>query len=585
MAIASDRSSGDAKDPVSFSQAETVPVTTWALLAALGLALAPLLYHYFAWSWIEGHYQYFPLLIAAVVAMVWLRRDQMLAAATTPRSALLAIGLAIAALLTLAGHLLGSGFLGILAAISAAVTLVYGTSGWGGLRKTLPVLSLLLLAIPLPLGLDNYLIFNMQFAASGLADLMLDGAGIQHVREGVLLITESGRYMTEEACSGVRSLFSSLAVVAVYSVVSYHRWPRLIINVVQTVFWVFIGNSIRVALCVYLADNVSVWFASGTGHEILSLVVFAFILGMVGNTDAILASIMPESLQWYEEPKTIKTERKRSAPPKATRHYPNASRTTTVFAAIFGVLAIFGGLAVRSAQPPPAIATADANRMPALIEPDLPPAIAVAGQNVPWMRQKFEHVEREVGAMLAADSYTWVFAKGDLSAVVSVDCPWNEWHNLNDCYRAIGWETTPTYFVSSPSDAPRSDLTYTDVQMQRSGKASTGRVMFTVVDRNGREVQSKQWRMRIGSASEFASNLGARLRTILLGDQSDTAAIELPATTIQLMAEHAGELTEAERAELAGFFFEVRRQLLEGRRWAQPESGEWSNATQFSGSG
>lgn len=338
-----------------------------------------------------------------------------------------------------------------------------------------------------------------------------------------------------------------------------------------------IGNAIRVALCVVLADNVSNWFASGTVHEILSLVVFSSILLMVVNTDAILNSFLTEHVPWFDDAET------RSLGDEAFEPVPVSSATVikgtkthalphaSTWLVVFGGVALFGFLAFRISDQAPATIVAIEDPLPALNEGDLPGQIfgesdANAKTNRTWQRMRFEQVDRDVDAMLAKTSYTWVYSNGETSVVVSVDCPWSSWHNLDICYRALGWETEPTYFRPSHPQAPWSELSVTDLAMNRPSGDTVGRVLFTVIDRQRDEVQLKSWRMRGSSLIAFADEFVARTWLILTGGERESS-VSLPATTIQVMCEHAGGLTDQQQQSIENFFYEVRRLLLEGRRW------------------
>lgn len=536
----------------------------WLLPISLTLALVPLLHQYFSWTWLEGHYQYFPVLIAGVVVLVWHRWSAARLAATQSRREVVVMGLCAIAAFIFLGDLLWTGIFGIIAASLASAVFIYAWLGWGGLKTLLPVLSLLILAIPLPMHLDNMLIFNMQFVASGLADLLLDGGGVWHVREGVLLITEHGKYMTEEACSGVRSLFSSLAVVSVFSVISSHRWPRITVNLVQTVFWVLVGNAIRVASCVALADYVSVWFASGSGHELLSLLVFGFILGMVANTDAVLGTLIGERVSWYDD--AVAMPRSTSALPESDGRRVSFScfgnRFHLGFVGLFSLLSLFGISAWRISQPVWTISADDANRLPGLSLADLPSSLEG------WKQAAFEHVQRGDGAMMARDSYTWHYSSDELAAVVSVDCPWSSWHNLNECYQAIGWETSASYFESSQQGVPWEDLSFSRLEMTKPNSDRAGRVLFTVVDANRNEVKTDLWKNNMQSVGHFADVMITRVHRILVGTIDSNAELALPASTIQVLVEHGDELTTEQDESIEVFFYAVRDQLLRGRRWA-----------------
>ncbi len=365
-------------------------------------ALAPAWVPYSNRMWSSGHYQYFPVLLALVAYLIYSRRESLQSQATQPTAWVSAIGLVSVALLALAAHLLYSGFVGIVATVLACWVVVYAIFGSGGLRSVGTVLSLLVFAVPLPLSLDQSLIVKMQFWASQIAAQLLDGLGIMHFRQGVILVTEKSQFMTEEACSGIRSLFSSLTFVCVLSVMQHHHWARAIFNLLQTIIWVILGNAVRVAAVVILADYVSPWFATGAGHEILGMAVFLFILMMVVSTDALVSMVLFRPLVVGHELLSqsivpVKREeielsfaRGSDSEPPASVANPSGVRSKSQFAwtgafvwvglvgcwvAVVHTGILNSGLSAMPDMPPPA-------------EEDLP---IVLGDG--WQRTKFEHVQ------------------------------------------------------------------------------------------------------------------------------------------------------------------------------------------------
>lgn len=584
----------------------------WVAMVALTvLMLVPLLWTYFTWSWQDGHYQYFPLLLAFIAALYWERWSSAVDQATAPVSSIVVLGAIGLGGLVCVGYLLFSGLIGIIAASFAVGLITYTIAGMGGLRAMTPVLCLLFLAIPLPLDFDKTLIFQMQILASHLASLLLDGAGIMHVREGVILITEQTRYMTEEACSGVRSLFSSMAVVATYGVAVRHRAARVLTNVVQAVFWVILGNAVRVTLTVVLADHVSPWYASGTGHELLSLGVFAFILLMVASTDQFIVWLAETRLKWNwsgdlstadlvipdSNSETMESKQRFLRFPKRKSKRPsfddglepvrtrrkfrltgrksslamgdepmiqqdgsllNRKMTMVAIGTGFLLITIFGGfITLRRISNQPSVIESS-QRLPATEADDLPAEL------VGWKRVGFQHEHRDSNPLLATDSYMYTFQKGSLGAVISVDCPWNEWHNLNVCYLAQGWETEPDFFKGLTEDADRESLTYSEIAMTKKPNQS-GRVYFTVVDRNRRDVRSSDWRRILFSPSQWLDRIASTIGETF--SSSESSSISLPATTIQLYTARRGEYNAEELEELRSLFFAARAGLLESRRW------------------
>tara|TARA_R110002049_G_scaffold4601_1_gene31686 strand:- start:75256 stop:76971 length:1716 start_codon:yes stop_codon:yes gene_type:complete len=559
---------------------DVAPVQLWATVAVgLVIALLPLWYTYAAWSWKDGHYQYFPLLLGFVGLLYWQRFAECELRRTAPSVFLVLLGLVLVITMIAAGLLLFSGFIGIIATIFAACVGTYIAIGRGGIVAMSPVLALLVLAIPLPMDLDKSLIFQMQILASRLATWLLDGAGVMHVRQGVILITEQSQFMTEEACSGVRSLFSSLAVVAVYSVATRHWWPRVFVNLIQAIMWVVLGNAIRVAATVFLADNVSDWFANGIGHELLSLLIFAFILAMVASTDQIISWFCSSQLNvdWTQQDDqqdrfSGRTGRGQSSPAKHLTNigessllasFPPLSRSArlSIFSLLFIVMLL--GFRVAWVQAGSGAGwIASLPRLPASTENDLP---LVLGD---WRRVSFEHVQRERSSLFASDSYTWHFRNGQQFAVLSADCPWAEWHNLAACYTAVGWDTSIQTLLPAPAGTTDPMLTHSEIELSKLGRRR-GLVIFNAVDANGKDVRPP-WRARMSDAEGLLTSLVSESAASLgLGAEKEFA-IEgnaLPATTIQLYSEKTGDYTGAERQSLRELFVAARGALLESPRW------------------
>ncbi|MEM6778963.1 MAG: hypothetical protein AAF670_15005, partial [Planctomycetota bacterium] len=117
--------------PSSKAWLEPALLRKLALPLTILAALLPLLFLYITWSWRDGHYQYIPLLIASIVVLLRSRSSEAVAAATEPRSIFVVIGLTVIAVLAFVGHVLSSGFIGIIAASCAIVVLIYASVGQG----------------------------------------------------------------------------------------------------------------------------------------------------------------------------------------------------------------------------------------------------------------------------------------------------------------------------------------------------------------------------------------------------------------------------------------------------------------------
>lgn len=532
-------------------------LTGWHLfLLALVFSIAPLWITYSQNMWNRGHYQYFPLLFVAVAYFVYARWGEIVEHASLPSRWLVYLSFAIVAAAFAVGHLLNSGFIGIVASVLAVHALMYARFGFSGLRKLLTVSWLLIFAIPLPLDLDDALMVRMQFFASKMASSLLDGAGVMHFRDGVVLVTEKSQFLTEEACSGIRSLFSTLAVVGILSVSMHHHWFRICINLFQSVGWVLLCNAIRVAVVVVLADRISPWFATGTGHELVGLAIFALILAMVVSTDNLV------SLFFYSPTISIEEAKREAVGVQNGDSFFSGHRPAMLTIA-FGFVLI-GLLGVRVAwvnfRGIVPVAMVD---MPPPAEDDLPKVI---GQ---WELASFEHVQRSGSSLFATNSHVWRYRNNDSSFLVSVDSPWAEWHNLATCYRASGWDLSARYFVPDEDNGNSGAVNFTRSELRMNKGSKHGVVLFAVFDRNGRELSpgwraaASGWRnLPLAILTQAAASLGVSTE-----GQLALRGLALPATTIQLLREDADPLSRTELDEIRGIFMTIRRSLLSGQRW------------------
>lgn len=543
----------------------------WALLLLLGLLAAGwMLPDYVSRMWSRGHYQYFPFVVLAIGWLLWNRRREIASTATEPKRWVTGFGLASSLVVILLGHLLLSHFVGLLGVLIGGVSMLYAGVGFGGVWAASSILALAVFLIPLPLNLDQELIVEMQFLASGGASRLLDGIGFLHFREGVALVTEQSQFMTEEACSGIRSLFSSLAVVAIYAVAIRMPWWRATVALVSTVVWVVVGNALRVAVVVLLADRVTPWFATGFGHDLLGYAVFAFILLMVASTDACVSlfafralGLLPDRELLVDELSHRRRKRAETADAPAGSggliHLP-LDRRIRWAAGISLVLIALVGFRVAAVTGKGGDLAGVVQAMPSMPEPqrnDLPDEL------LGWQLADFEHKQRSGDNLFADHSYIWTYRKGAQSVVISLDRPWTEWHNLNFCYRGLGWDTEPDYFVRGEGES----LRHSELALARENGAR-GFVLFTVADRKGSEMAGN-WRYTRTASGSLARALLMRMGESLrldLDAQFRLVGNQLPATTIQLYSA-GGSYDEAEAEEYRKFFFEVRRRLLNGRIW------------------
>ena len=532
------------------------------LFAAAVLGHIPIGYEYYRRMWSVGHYQFFPLLLIAASWMIVARLVE-----SQPKSpkAQWSYWLLLADLVLLASAaLMFSPFLWILSLILLVVIYVYDRWGWRGVRYTSPAWLLLFFVVPLPSNLDLKLVNKLQFLSSQLASYILDAFGQVHFREGVILITEKKQFFTEEACSGIRSLFSSVSAMAIFGVMMRYSWQRHLFNLIQTVLWVLVGNAIRISLVVYLADNVSESFASGTTHELLGLANFVFVFLFALSTDrgvsAWYASV-PDVTQAALESDEVEEPVVEGAVvrPAAFEHTVNRPAIWQWSLAIGFVLIGLFSLRLTYAKSVIDNFRFDETALAASYKSDLPKRIGG------WKLLKFEHQERDDTRLLAPESYVWTFVTDDnRRAIVSLDSPYLDFHNLYDCYAGYGWNIDyENRYLDLDNDLSKA-TNLTELKMEKSGEH--GVVMFTAFDRDGHLVRPT-FDLNYDPTRGMEIMRHVRMVFGLLTQENDPKFSKqtLPISQVQLL--HVSNREILDITDVQQLFVEVRARLQASSRF------------------
>jgi len=136
-------------------------------------------------------------------------------------------------------------------------------------------LMLLLVAIPPPGALVTELTMPLQLAASQLATLLLGLLGLDVVRDGNILTLSYVTLEVAEACSGMRSIVTLLALVAVYGATSSVSAGRVALLAVATVPVALVGNGLRVTATAILASRLGEDATLGPVHDATGFAAFA----------------------------------------------------------------------------------------------------------------------------------------------------------------------------------------------------------------------------------------------------------------------------------------------------------------------
>ena len=148
-------------------------------------------------------------------------------------------------------------------------------SGWRLLRALAFPLAFLLFAIPIPVLIYNEIVFPLQFIASRFATSVLEMLNLFPImREGNVLIMPGMRLEVVEACSGIRSLMSLLALAAGYGYLAEKSVPVRWFLFLSMIPLAIVSNGTRVMITALMTNYIGPQAAEGFMHEFSGWVIF-----------------------------------------------------------------------------------------------------------------------------------------------------------------------------------------------------------------------------------------------------------------------------------------------------------------------
>ncbi len=206
--------------------------------------------------------------------LIWQRRDKLAKVPRAPSLWGLIIVLASLGVLFL-GSLGAELFLSRTSLIGVICGLIVYFAGWALLRALAFPIAFLFFAIPLPVLIYNEIVFPLQFVASKFATSILEMLNIFPImREGNVLIMPGMRLEVVEACSGIRSLMSLLALAAGYGYLAEKSVPVRWFLILSMVPLAIISNGTRVMITALMTHYIGPQAAEGFMHEFSGWVIF-----------------------------------------------------------------------------------------------------------------------------------------------------------------------------------------------------------------------------------------------------------------------------------------------------------------------
>ncbi len=148
------------------------------------------------------------------------------------------------------------------------------------IKKTWFEILFLLFMIPIPYVIYFSATFPMQLLASKVTAFLLDLLGMPVIRQGNIIHLPNDSLEVAEACSGLRSLVSLLALGAIYAYITQKKLWAKVLLFLSTIPIAVIGNVFRVFVTSVMVYAGEVQVTDEPLHSIMgaSVFVIAFIL-------------------------------------------------------------------------------------------------------------------------------------------------------------------------------------------------------------------------------------------------------------------------------------------------------------------
>lgn len=186
---------------------------------------------------------------------------------------------ALGALMAVAGKAGGEYFImrsSLVVVVGGLFLLLFG---WHGLRKCLFPVLFLFFMVPIPYLLYDAVAFPLKMVASWIGEHSLNLAGVPVFREGNIISLPNMQLEVADACSGIRSLMSMMAmstVVAYFLGLGSGRGLVLFLSAIPVAV---LSNSARILLTGLLSSRYGPGVADGFFHQFSGWLIF--LVGMV----------------------------------------------------------------------------------------------------------------------------------------------------------------------------------------------------------------------------------------------------------------------------------------------------------------
>lgn len=243
------------------------------LLILVGWLYAPILIRLAQQWWNDPNFSHGFFVPAFSLLVVWQNRSRL--RQITPTPSLWGLGVVLVAMCVLVVGVFGAElFLSRTSMILLLAGMVIFFLGWKMFRATLFPLIFLVLMVPIPAIVFNYITFPLQILASKLSAWLLPLVGVPVFREGNVINLPAMPLEVADACSGIHSLLSLTTLAIMYGYLIEKRvWVRVLLAVASIPIAVA-ANALRIVGTGLLVQYWDADKAQGFFHEFQGWLVF-----------------------------------------------------------------------------------------------------------------------------------------------------------------------------------------------------------------------------------------------------------------------------------------------------------------------
>ena len=165
--------------------------------------------------------------------------------------------------------------------------------GWQWLRSLALPIGFLFFMIPLPYIVYDAMAFPLKLFVAKFSVISLKLMGVVVWREGNIIMFPQTVLEVADACSGLRSLMSLLALGVALAVFSQKKKSAMVFLVLLTVPIAILTNMIRVIGTGFLAQYYGAAAAEGFFHEFAGMGVFVLAMVMLFVCSGVLRKVWP----------------------------------------------------------------------------------------------------------------------------------------------------------------------------------------------------------------------------------------------------------------------------------------------------